>query len=259
MSLSLPRSPHRLSARLSAACVLAAAISSPAFAQAEISEFELFFELNATDGDVGLHGFLDADAWQSAEISGPGGAFTVLEAEANADSNEFGVNEFFFESNEPPLEERSFEELLTLFPGGVYEADVLTVDNEMLSEETELTADLPCPPVIDDPDTKIKNKKNEVTLSWTLTPGVYDPDEATCDDSEDVEVILVEAVIELENEETDEVRVFKADLAPDATEIEAPEEFLEGAADAGFEAKAEIIVTEESGNRTAVEIEFDLE
>ncbi len=37
----------------------------------EFEEADLFFELNNTDGDLGLQGFLEGDAWKSLEIAGP--------------------------------------------------------------------------------------------------------------------------------------------------------------------------------------------
>src|SRR5918998_1277199 len=43
---------------------------------AEAVEFDgadIFLELNATDGDVGVHVFLDAESWRELRIQGPGG------------------------------------------------------------------------------------------------------------------------------------------------------------------------------------------
>ena len=37
----------------------------------EFEEAGLFFELNHTDGDLGLQGFVDGEAWKSLEIAGP--------------------------------------------------------------------------------------------------------------------------------------------------------------------------------------------
>ena len=37
----------------------------------EFEEAGLFFELNDTDGDLGLQGFVDGEAWKSLEIAGP--------------------------------------------------------------------------------------------------------------------------------------------------------------------------------------------
>ena len=36
------------------------------------SEAQLYFELNHTDGDLGIHGLIDGDAWKSLEIEASG-------------------------------------------------------------------------------------------------------------------------------------------------------------------------------------------
>ena len=35
-------------------------------------EAELFFELNDTDGDLGIHALIDGEPWKKLEIAGPG-------------------------------------------------------------------------------------------------------------------------------------------------------------------------------------------
>ena len=39
----------------------------------ELDEGQLFFELNDTDGDLGIHGKADGDAWRKMVIEGPEG------------------------------------------------------------------------------------------------------------------------------------------------------------------------------------------
>ena len=65
------------------AAVLAAALSLSAFAQEARSQgnsgeipfsvSEIFFELNNTDGDLGIHGLIDGGPWTNMEIKDPGG------------------------------------------------------------------------------------------------------------------------------------------------------------------------------------------
>ncbi len=47
-------------------------------------------------------------------------------------------------------------------------------------------------------------------------------------------------------------------MPAEASEVTVPAEFLEGADAEGTEAKVEVVVTEDSGNRTATEEELDL-
>lgn len=225
----------------------------PALAQAEFDEAELFFELNATDGDVGLQGLVDGDAWRRVEITGPDGINRVIRAKTQPLVT-FGLTELFFESNEPMLDERSFADLLALFPDGEYRFEGKTIENETIVGSTELTADLPCPAEILLPE----DDGDGLTIEWQLEPGVFDPDTDICMDVDGgVEVVGVEIVVELENEELGLLRVFEVDMPPQATEVTVPAEFLEGADAEGTEAKVEVVVTEDSGNRTATEEDLE--
>ena len=57
---------------------------------------------------------------------------------------------------------------------------------------------------------------------------------------------------------TGESRNFSVDMAPGARTVEVPDEFLAGVDPDAVEAKAEVLVIETSGNRTAIEVEFEL-
>lgn len=230
--------------------VWAFAAAAPALAQDEFSIFQLYYELNASAGDVGLHGMLDGDTWSTADILGPGGTFRVVRALANDDSVEFGLTQLFFESNEPPIGERSFNELKTQFPPGVYEAVGATPDNGSLTATKSLTADLPCPPRVFAPQVD----DDELVLKWRLKPGVYDPDTQICDSRRNVDVATIEAIVDLQRPGSSEKRTYDVLLAPDSREIAVPMEFFRGSD--GLAAKAEILIIDRSGNRTAVEREF---
>ena len=93
-----------------------------ATAQQQVTELEdadVFFELNATDGDVGIQAFLDGDAWRRVGIQAPDGR-KIVDVTGNGGLKELGLTELFFESDEPELDELSFAELLLLFPEGEY-------------------------------------------------------------------------------------------------------------------------------------------
>ena len=65
----------------SAAPIAAAFLTGPASGQpatdngeeqeTPFDEARLFFELNHTDGDLGIHALIDGDAWKRLEIDGP--------------------------------------------------------------------------------------------------------------------------------------------------------------------------------------------
>ncbi len=47
-----------------------------------LDEAELFFELNNTDGDLGIHAVIDADDWRTLSIEGPGDRTLLVRANA---------------------------------------------------------------------------------------------------------------------------------------------------------------------------------
>ncbi len=240
---------------LLAATAAFAALTASASAQSvAFTKSDIYFELNATDGDAGLHGILDGPAWKSARIRGPGGTFDVIRAQSNQDSPVFGMTELFFESNEPPLDERSFAELIALFPGGVYKFVGQTTANEpMRGEDTLLTA-MPCPPVVRTP--RLVN--GDLLITWRLQRGSYNPDTGVCSPGNAVPTAFIQAFFELSNPDTGEARKFSVELGPDARSVEVPEELLLGIDLEVFEEKAEVLVVGVGGNRTAIEVEVEL-
>ena len=231
------------------------ALAGPAFAQAvPFTKSDIYFELNATDGDIGLHGILDGDSWKTATIKGPGG-FTVLRAVPNQASPEFGMTELFFESNEPPLEERSFAELIALFPPGAYSfVGVRAEDNVRMTGRDVLSTAMPCPPSVPTP----RVSDDDIVIRWTPRAGSYNPDTGVCSPSNPVAVAAYQVVVELTDITTGFTRKVTVDLPPSARRLETPDELLLGVVPANIEAKAEVLVIAPDNNRTAIEIEFDL-
>ena len=75
--------------------------------EVELEEAYLYFELNDTDGDLGLHGKADGDAWKSMSVEGPEGRHErkILSIRARAGMRRQGFTELFFESAEPTFDE----------------------------------------------------------------------------------------------------------------------------------------------------------
>ncbi len=71
---------------------------------AELSEAELFFELNDTDGDLGIHASIDGDPYSVLEIENPLGN-TILRVTAQGRLARQGLTELFLESAEPSFDE----------------------------------------------------------------------------------------------------------------------------------------------------------
>ena len=110
----------------------------------EFAAADIFYELNATDRDLGVHVALDAESWRDLRIEGPAGR-TITRVEPEGDLKEIGLTELSFEGEEPSLDEVPFARLRSLFPEGDYVFLARTTDDRELRSTDPLTAELPCP------------------------------------------------------------------------------------------------------------------
>ena len=99
----------------------------------ELSEAFLFFELNDTDGDLGIHGKADGEAWQTLTIEAPDGE-EILTISLSGELAEQGLTELFFESAEPLFDELTPADFFNRFPEGTYEIDAESEDGEQEAE-----------------------------------------------------------------------------------------------------------------------------
>ena len=65
---------------------------------------EVFFELNNTDGDLGIHALIDGDPWKRLYIEDPRDR-KMLNIYVRGRLRRQGLTELFFESAEPPFDE----------------------------------------------------------------------------------------------------------------------------------------------------------
>jgi hypothetical protein len=231
-------------------------------------EAELFFELNDTDGDLGIHALIDGDAWKELEIEDPKGR-ELLNIRVKGRLKKQGLTEIFFESAEPTFDELHAEKFFKRFPEGTYEIEGETLEGEELESETELTHVMPAPPkptvngnaFAEECDEEATVVNAPVTIAWlpvTMShpdpegggAGVQPPIPVTIHNYE----VVVEVELELEDEE-EFTSVFSIILPPDQTEITIPEGFIA----LGDEFKYEVLAREESFNQTAVESCFVVE
>ncbi len=126
--------------------LLAAAFAAPAMAQeASFEEARLFFELNATDGDLGLHAAIDGDAWKFLEIEDPAER-RLLAVTPTGRLRVLGLTEITFESAEPSFDELPPADFLARFAEGIYEVSGITVEGEEIENEVRLSKLLPGAP-----------------------------------------------------------------------------------------------------------------
>ena len=86
------------------------------------SEANLFFELNDTDGDLGIHASIDGEPWKKLRIKDPKGR-KILDISVKRRLRRQGLTQLFFESAEPSFDELAPEEFFRRFPEGEYEID----------------------------------------------------------------------------------------------------------------------------------------
>ena len=223
----------------------------------EFDEAEIFFELNATDLDLGIHIFFDAEGWKEVEVKGPDGA--IFEVENNGNLKKIGSTEVFTESAEPQLDEENLEQeiadFLAMFPEGEYEFEGETVEGDDLEGTAELTHALPAAPGLIFPDPaaeeNVADPENTV-IEWEDTSEEGDP-----------EILRYQVVVEFEEEETEAVFEFIIDVVADpeawTQSVTVPVEFFESLEDLDGEYKAEVVAIEAGKNATISEAEFELE
>ena len=81
----------------------------------EFEEAHIFFELNNTDGDLGIHGKIDGGPWTQLTIRDPN-ELLLMRVKARGRLWFQELTELFFESAEPIFDELSPESFFRRFP-----------------------------------------------------------------------------------------------------------------------------------------------
>jgi len=219
-------------------------------------EASIFFELNNTDGDLGIHALIDGEPWKGIKIESPDGR-QKLKVVTRGSMRRHGMTELFFESAEPSFDELPPEVFFRRFPQGIWEVEGVTTEGEELESEVFLSHVIPAAPAglmangVELPegceDEEIPVVSAPVIISWEPVedhhPKLGIPG--------DVEVDSYELVVEnLELETT-----ITVELTDEATEFMLPEDFTS----MGSEFKLEILINADSGNRSASETCFNID
>ena len=230
------------------ALILLGSVLSPALSAQEEEEEEegpprlddtaIFFEINDTDGDAGIQLFLDGEGWDTMVVRDPFGE-VIFAVAGDAGIGEQGITELFFESAEPSFDEQPLDELLALFPAGIYQFRGRTTEGESINGTAKLTHDLPGAPVLVSPGDGDEVEKTDLVIEWQP---VADPPGSR--------IVGYHVVVERDD---DTLRVFTADMNRDITRVTVPPEFLQR----GKPYKFEVLAIEASGNQTISEREFE--
>ena len=250
------------------------------WAATTFDEAHIFFELNNTDGDLGIHALIDGEEWRKLEIRDPN-KHRMLKIAVQGRLRMQGLTELFFESAEPTFDELSPEDFFSRFPAGDYEIKGTTLEGDKLASTAELTHVMPAPPGgitlndallgeiakercdedSDEFDPKVVAvPSGTVTIVWddvTMShpnplgggAGIQPPIAVAIHNYQ----VVVEVEVEVNGEELNSV--FSVVLPPDQTSMTVPAEFIA----LGEAFKFEILAREESFNQTAIESCFVLE
>ena len=220
----------------------------------EWDEAELFFELNNTDGDLGIHANIDGGPWTHLQINDARDK-TILRIVARGRLRRQGMTQLQWESAEPPFDELTPAEFFRRFPEGTYEIEGQTTDGGELESEVEISHVLAAPPGnITVNGQSAAESCDAAMLPQVSLPVMVDWDEVTESHPEigtpgvPVEISRYQFFVE-----RDDVKI-SVDLGSDTTEFPIPDAFL---SEAGIW-KYEIIARTDGGNNTAVETCFEL-
>jgi hypothetical protein len=236
------------------AAMLAICMLSATSVQAqELEEADLFFELNNTDGDLGIHAKIDGEDWKTLKIEAPNES-VLLNVTARSNLRKQGMTELAFESAEPPFDELAPNKFLARFPEGVYEIEALTLEGDELENKVRIKHILPAPPEFIFPpaapcdDPVVVN--GPVTIRWkpvtTSHPTIGKPNRP-------VEIERYELAVEV----VDGDLTFFVELPPDITSFRVPSIFTDEPGVVKFEVLAKA-TAKNGGNRTAEESCFEI-
>ncbi|MFH0342161.1 MAG: hypothetical protein ACHBNF_08525 [Chromatiales bacterium] len=229
---------------------------TPAAWAVEFPEAELFFELNDTAGDLGIHSSIDGPAYTKLKIMGPK-KHTILKLRPKGRLARQGLTQLFIESAEPSFDELAPEKFFRRFPEGPYVVKARTLDGGRLQSTVILSHVMAAPPgniVVNG----VPSADCEAAPFPTVSaPVIVDWDAVETShpeigESGPVEIVRYQFFVEQPEDTSFKVSV---DLPPTVTEFEIPAEILALSTDF----KYEIIARTASGNNTAVEACFTLE
>lgn len=228
--------------------------ATPAASAAEFSEAELFFELNDTDGDLGIHASIDGGPYSLLTLEDPRER-TILILTALGRLARQGLTQLTLESAEPSFDELPPEKFFRRFPEGAYEIEARTLSGEELEATVMLSHVLAAPPSnISISGEEAAENCDAVPLPSVSEPVIIDWDPVTESHPEigksgPVEIVRYQFFVE------QGLVKFGVDLPPTMTQFQVPLEITA----LGGTFKFEIIARTASGNNTAVESCFIVE
>lgn len=234
------------------ACLASASIAGVA-RSAEFSEAEIFFELNDSAGDLGIHGSIDGGPYVRLEIEDPYERVIYALGAAGRLARQ-GLTQLAFESAEPRFSELAPAAFFRRFPEGSYEIEAVDRRGQELEATVDLSHVMAARPGNITANGVAAVNCEEAALPTIAAPIRIDWDAVTSSHPTvgkpgPVEIERYQLFVEVEGVK------LGIDLTPEMTELEIPEEVTA----VGGHVKFEIIARTSTGNNTAVESCFLLE
>lgn len=116
----------------------------------KLKDARIKIEMNATDGDAGIHVYIDADPWKSMDIFDPFGRM-IFRSTTHGRFAKQGGTELFLESAEPNFSQLTLAEFLKRFPEGEYTFRGKGLAGEKYVGAAKFTHNLPAGPELVSP------------------------------------------------------------------------------------------------------------
>lgn len=221
----------------------------------EFDEFEIYLELNNTDGDLGIHSFLDGDEWTEVTYEDLNGR-ALIEIKLMGPMAEQGLTELFFESTEPTFDELNPVDFFARFPAGVYDVEGVLKNGTDIENEAILSHVLPAAPTLylgvnpansfegcEDEDSANPMAFLDADGGLTITWDPVDSSHPTLGVPGEIEVDSY--IIVYEGEDVD----FSVEVDSDVTSFTVPASLV----NSGDIAKIEVLVKDDTHNQVATE------
>ena len=225
---------------------LAAALSARQGPSTEpFEQAELFFELNDTDGDLGIHAAIDGGTWTSLDVEGPTNLLRIV---TKGSLRTQGLTQLAFESAEPDFEELEPKDFFSRFPEGVYDIEASAQEGGTFKSKVPLSHVMAAPPEATVDGLPTAENCDALDLPVVVGPVLIDWAPVTQSHPEIGRAGAVTISRYQFFVEQGEITL-SVDLPPTVTEFEIPTSIT----DLGGVFKFEIIARTSTGNNTAIE------
>ena len=160
---------------------------------------DIFFELNATARDVGVHVSLDAESWKRAAHPGAPRP-QIIEVDADAAVAQDRAHRAVLRGRGAIAGRGPVLAFLSCSRPGNYSFLGTTTESQLLRSTDRLTTDIPCPVRVlsPQPDEPVGVERGRRELG--AAPGVFNPDTRRCNTERDVGLVGYQLIVEVVNE-----------------------------------------------------------